>query len=178
MANLLTYTHLPLKFPNPVVNSAFPTSRNVVVLASAVTLPEKKTRRRRRQSKEDERGPTSGAEKGLRLVFMQELMERARSRDVAGVSEVIYDMIAAGLSPGPRSFHGLIVSHVLSGDDQGAVRQTSFVLIFFVFFIGQLFCGISPNFCMYVCMFVYVVTLSPCVLSPLDIVLGGLCSLA
>ncbi|KAM7532149.1 hypothetical protein LguiB_035559 [Lonicera macranthoides] len=122
MANLLTYRHLPLKFPNPVVNSAFPTSRNVVVLASAVTLPEKKTRRRRKQSKEDERGPTSGAEKGLRLVFMQELMERARSRDVAGVSEVIYDMIAAGLSPGPRSFHGLIVSHVLNGDDQGAMH--------------------------------------------------------
>lgn len=48
-------------------------------------------------------------------------MERARAGDVAGVSEVIYDMIAAGLNPGPRSFHGLIVSQTLSGDDEGAV---------------------------------------------------------
>lgn len=49
-------------------------------------------------------------------------MERARSRDVAGVSEIIYDMIAAGLSPGPRSFHGLVVSHVLNRDDEGAMQ--------------------------------------------------------
>lgn len=49
-------------------------------------------------------------------------MGRVRSRDIAGVSEVMYDMIAAGLSPGPRSFHGLIVSHVLNGDDQGAMH--------------------------------------------------------
>ena len=53
---------------------------------------------------------------------MEELMERARSADTAGVSEVLYDMVAAGLSPGPRSFHGLIVSHVLKGDHEGAVR--------------------------------------------------------
>ncbi|OUZ99179.1 Pentatricopeptide repeat [Macleaya cordata] len=52
---------------------------------------------------------------------MEELMERARNRDVSGVSEVIYDMIAAGLKPGPRSFHGLIVSHTLTGDDEGAM---------------------------------------------------------
>lgn len=48
-------------------------------------------------------------------------MERARSRDVAGVSEVIYDMIAAGINPGPRSFHGLVISHTLNGDHEGAV---------------------------------------------------------
>lgn len=63
----------------------------------------------------------SSAEKGLRLVFMDELMERARNSDATGVSEVIYDMVAAGIRPGPRSFHGLVVSHVLAGDDQGAV---------------------------------------------------------
>lgn len=50
-------------------------------------------------------------------------MELARRRDVAGVSEVIYDMVAAGLSPGPRSFHGLVVSHVLNGDDEGAMQS-------------------------------------------------------
>lgn len=49
-------------------------------------------------------------------------MGRVRNRDVAGVSDVLYDMIAAGISPGPRSFHGLVVSHVLNGDERGAVR--------------------------------------------------------
>lgn len=123
MANLLTYAHLPIKF----TTSVFPTprNRNAVVLSSAVSMPERKTRRRKKrqqppQQKEEE--SASAAEKGLRLVFMEELMGRVRSRDIAGVSEVMYDMIAAGLSPGPRSFHGLIVSHVLNGDDQGAVR--------------------------------------------------------
>lgn len=48
-------------------------------------------------------------------------MERARNRDVGGVSEVIYDMIAAGINPGPRSFHGLVISHTLNGDHEGAV---------------------------------------------------------
>jgi hypothetical protein len=54
---------------------------------------------------------------------MDELMERARNRDTSGVSEVIYDMIAAGLSPGPRSFHGLVVAHALNGDEQGAMHS-------------------------------------------------------
>lgn len=48
-------------------------------------------------------------------------MERARNGNVSGVSDVIYDMIAAGLTPGPRSFHGLVVSHVLNRDEEGAV---------------------------------------------------------
>lgn len=49
-------------------------------------------------------------------------MDRARNRDPLGVSDVIYDMLAAGLNPGPRSFHGLVVSHALNGDTEGAVR--------------------------------------------------------
>lgn len=48
-------------------------------------------------------------------------MDHARNRDSAAVSRVIYDMIAAGLTPGPRSFHGLVVSHALNGDEQAAV---------------------------------------------------------
>ncbi|KAI6685083.1 hypothetical protein NL676_030996 [Syzygium grande] len=32
-------------------------------------------------------------------------------------------MVAAGLSPGPRSFHGLVVSHVLNGDAEGAMHS-------------------------------------------------------
>ncbi|CAK9158129.1 unnamed protein product, partial [Ilex paraguariensis] len=101
-------------------------SRNFVVLASAVYSPERKTRRKKKQQQQKEDDITavvSSTEKGLRLVFMEELMVRARNRDVAGVSEIIYDMIAAGLSPGPRSFHGLIVSYVLNGDGQGAVSS-------------------------------------------------------
>ena len=56
-------------------------------------------------------------------------MERARSRDVSGVSEVIYDMIAAGISPGPRSFHALVVSNTLNGDHEGAVSVCLFVAV-------------------------------------------------
>lgn len=49
-------------------------------------------------------------------------MGRARNGDPAGVSEIIYDMIAAGIGPGPRSFHGLVVSHALTGDLEGAMH--------------------------------------------------------
>ena len=57
-------------------------------------------------------------------------MERARNADVSGVSDVIYDMIAAGLSPGPRSFHGLIVSNVLNRDEEGAVITLLLIFIY------------------------------------------------
>ncbi|CAK7341253.1 unnamed protein product [Dovyalis caffra] len=66
---------------------------------------------------------TSAEEKNLRFAFMEELTHRARNRDSNGVSDVIYDMIAAGLSPGPRSFHGLIVAHALNGDHEGAMQS-------------------------------------------------------
>lgn len=100
---------------------------------AAVSSPARRTsrsrsRRRQKPGKDDDgdaaaamMAAVSSAEKGLRLVFMEELMERARNRDVDGVSQVIYDMTAAGLTPGPRSFHGLVVSNVLVGDDDGAV---------------------------------------------------------
>jgi hypothetical protein len=52
---------------------------------------------------------------------MEELMENARNRDSLAVSGVIYDMIAAGLTPGPRSFHALIVSYALNSDHEAAV---------------------------------------------------------
>ncbi|XP_059628579.1 uncharacterized protein LOC132271271 [Cornus florida] len=127
MANLLVYSHLPLKFTYSSVNFASRSSRNGVLVAAGVSAPEGKTRRRRKKqpqpNKDDSAMATvSSAEKGLRLVFMEELMHRARNRDVAGVSEVVYDMIAAGLSPGPRSFHGLIVTHVLTRDAEGAMH--------------------------------------------------------
>ncbi|KAE8009899.1 hypothetical protein FH972_006305 [Carpinus fangiana] len=121
--HFLTQTALPFKplhlsLPRPVV---------VVVRSSAVSAPAKrtKTRRRKQQSKDDESlSPVlSAAEKSLRFTFMEELMERARKRDSVGVSHVIYDMVAAGLTPGPRSFHGLIVSHALNADLQGAMQS-------------------------------------------------------
>nr|CAD1844151.1 unnamed protein product [Ananas comosus var. bracteatus] len=101
----------------------------------AVSTPERKGRRKKQSSKDDESSSSSSssfsssssatvstAEKGLRFTFMEELVERARKRDSAGVTDVIYDMVAAGLSPGPRSFHGLIVSQTLSGDEEGAMQ--------------------------------------------------------
>lgn len=64
-------------------------------------------------------------------------MDRARSRDAAGVADVIYDMVAAGLSPGPRSFHGLIVSHTLNGDVEGAVVSRLIFLSGILYFVDS-----------------------------------------
>ncbi|XP_010674224.1 uncharacterized protein LOC104890433 isoform X2 [Beta vulgaris subsp. vulgaris] len=91
------------------------------IVVSAISSPERKSRRRR-QPKEDTSTASSAAEKGLRLAFMEELMIRARNRDTIGVSDVIYDMIVAGLNPGPRSYHGLVVAHVLNSDEEGAAN--------------------------------------------------------
>ncbi|XP_050223594.1 uncharacterized protein LOC126673481 [Mercurialis annua] len=65
----------------------------------------------------------TAVEKTLRFNFMEELMERARNGDAVGVSDVIYDMVAAGLTAGPRSFHGLIVAYSLNGDTEGAMQS-------------------------------------------------------
>ncbi|KAK1260397.1 hypothetical protein QJS04_geneDACA002266 [Acorus gramineus] len=113
-----------------------PRPRSLFVL-SAIT--EKRSSRKKRRPKDDyTSSPTSppqstplqpsfaastAAERGLRLAFMEELMNRARARDAEGASDVLYDMIAAGVVPGPRSFHGLVVSHSLSGDEEGAMQS-------------------------------------------------------
>ncbi|EXB93125.1 Pentatricopeptide repeat-containing protein [Morus notabilis] len=119
MSTLLLSTHA---FTSRLTNLPFlskPQNHAVLVVRAATLAPEKRTRRKRRQTKDDD----SAAEKGLRFTFMEELMERARNRDAAGVSDVIYDMVAAGLTPGPRSFHGLIVAHALSGDAEAAMQS-------------------------------------------------------
>lgn len=118
-----------MHFPLNLNKSSRP--RYTVVFASGSSTTQRRTRKKRQQQSrtgEDEMGSlsslvseASSAEKLLRLVFMEELMERARDADVSAVSDVIYDMIAAGITPGPRSFHGLIVSHVLNRDEEGAV---------------------------------------------------------
>ncbi|PHT32167.1 hypothetical protein CQW23_28504 [Capsicum baccatum] len=121
--------HLPFnsKFNLPIpYTSSISGSVGGCVKASA-SLQPRKIRRKKQQQHQlktvDDDGPmASGTEKALRLVFMEELMERARNADSTGVSQVIYDMIAAGLSPGPRSFHGLVVSHVLHRDNDGAMH--------------------------------------------------------
>ncbi|XP_075084308.1 uncharacterized protein LOC107814558 [Nicotiana tabacum] len=98
------------------------------IKASVSSQPRKTRRRKQTQQQqqlktaEDDGSMASGTEKVLRLVFMEELMKRARNADSKGVSQVIYDMIAAGLSPGPRSFHGFVVSHVLNRDNDGAMH--------------------------------------------------------
>ncbi|KAL2325295.1 hypothetical protein Fmac_024353 [Flemingia macrophylla] len=94
-------------------------SPRTVTIRAAVSSPDKRSRKKKPPAKDDE----AALENGLRFSFMEELMDRARSRDSNGVSEVIYDMIAAGLSPGPRSFHGLVVSHALNGDEEAAMES-------------------------------------------------------
>ncbi|KAG8380390.1 hypothetical protein BUALT_Bualt06G0010400 [Buddleja alternifolia] len=130
---LLTYAPFSLSL------TSTPAPRNVVASAAfaSISTPQRKPRRKKQQNKQkdlkssDDNGYSgnadgnftpSSAEKLLRLVFMEELMERARNGSVSGVSDVIYDMIAAGLTPGPRSFHGLVVSHVLNRDEEGAMH--------------------------------------------------------
>lgn len=131
MAALLAYT--PFSFP------LTSTRRPRILLSktfASISTPRRKSRRRKNQNQQhdlksgdgnsnynnESNFTPSSAEKLLRLVFMEELMGRAREGNALGVSEVIYDMIAAGLNPGPRSFHGLVVSHVLNRDEEGAVR--------------------------------------------------------
>ncbi|KAG4908484.1 hypothetical protein AAZX31_20G207300 [Glycine max] len=109
-----TYTYGYARFPFKLN----PFSPRTVTVRAAVSSPDKRGRKKK-QAKDDD----SAVENGLRFSFMEELMDRARNRDSNGVSEVMYDMIAAGLSPGPRSFHGLVVSHALNGDEEAAMES-------------------------------------------------------
>ncbi|KAL9289798.1 hypothetical protein ACSQ67_024431 [Phaseolus vulgaris] len=108
------YTHSYASFPFKL-NRFCP---RTVTVRAAVSVPEKRGRKKK-QAKDDQ----SAVENGLRFSFMEELMDRARLRDSNGVSEVIYDMIAAGISPGPRSFHGLVVSNALNGHEEAAMES-------------------------------------------------------
>ncbi|XP_015882069.1 uncharacterized protein LOC107417923 [Ziziphus jujuba] len=122
MGSLLLSTHTftsrlhSLPFPSPSLHND---NAVLVVRAAAAVSAPSRTRRKRRQPPKVDDSP----EKGLRFTFMEELMSRARNCDAVGVSDVIYDMIAAGLSPGPRSFHGLIVAHALNGDSEAAMQS-------------------------------------------------------
>ncbi|XP_044500459.1 uncharacterized protein LOC123221652 [Mangifera indica] len=122
------FLHSPVPFKTSVLFKCHNQNKGVLVRAATSTPPQKKTRGRRKQKSGDDSSSSSNhdvsaAEQGLRLIFMEELMQHARNRDAQKVNDVIYDMIAAGLSPGPRSFHGLVVAHVLNGDDQGAMQS-------------------------------------------------------
>ncbi|KAH7276525.1 hypothetical protein KP509_39G010500 [Ceratopteris richardii] len=64
----------------------------------------------------------SCAENDLRFMFLESLMIKAREGDPFGAEEVFSDMLAVGLNPGPRSFHGLVVSYSRSGDAEGALH--------------------------------------------------------
>ncbi|KAJ0079046.1 hypothetical protein Patl1_23070 [Pistacia atlantica] len=123
------FLHSPLPFKPSALLKSHNKNGSVLVRAATSAPPQKKTRRRRQQKRGDDSSSSSNyvavsaAEQGLRFIFMEELMQHARNRDMEKVNNVIYDMIAAGLSPGPRSFHGLVVVHVLNGDDQGAMQS-------------------------------------------------------
>lgn len=132
------FLHTPLPFKAPILSKS---RTGVVPIRYAMSAPEKKTRRKKQQQRQQKHDDSllstngsfvSAAEQGLRLIFMEELMQHARNRDSAGVNDVIYDMIAAGLNPGPRSFHGLVVAHALNGDHEGAVRIHKFSLFTYV----------------------------------------------
>ncbi|KAK6156423.1 hypothetical protein DH2020_010671 [Rehmannia glutinosa] len=136
-SSLLTYTPLSLSLSLTSTSAPRNCVSSAAVPSASISTPQRKSRRKKQQNQQndlksfDDNGYSgsadgnftpSSAEKLLRLVFMEELMERARKGSVSGVSDVIYDMIAAGLTPGPRSFHGLVVSHVLNRDEEGAMH--------------------------------------------------------
>ncbi|KAG0452889.1 hypothetical protein HPP92_025553 [Vanilla planifolia] len=108
------FRFLPPKF----INGRRPTAVN-----SSAAVVGRKERRSARKTRDEDPSSTSKVEKALRFTFMEELMDRARCRDSHGVSQVISDMVSAGLNPGPRSFHGLVVSYALSGDVDGATQS-------------------------------------------------------
>lgn len=120
---LLSHAHL---LTLPYNHRSFSLNHGLLPIRSVLSAPDKRGRKKRQsrhqqqlQLKDDD---STSLENSLRFTFMEELMDRARNHDPLGVSDVIYDMVAAGLSPGPRSFHGLVVSHTLNGDTEGAVR--------------------------------------------------------
>lgn len=66
---------------------------------------------------------SSGQEEiGLRFMFLEAIMERARKSDVEGVEEALNGMALAGLDAGPRAYHGLVVAYTRARDSEGAVR--------------------------------------------------------
>lgn len=138
---LLSHAYL-LTLPHK--NHSFSLNHGVLPIRSVLSAPEKRGKKKR-QSRQQQFHPkdddSTALEKALRFTFMEELMDRARNRDPLGVSDVIYDMLAAGLNPGPRSFHGLVVSHALNGDTEGAVRTQKLSL--------------SLSLCAFVCKFVF-----------------------
>jgi len=111
-----------------------------------VVAERRRTRRRRAPEGGGAGGDRSAAagavEKGLRLAFLEQLAERARAADAAGVADTIYDMVAAGLSPGPRSFHGLVAAHVLAGDAEGAVSGLPLLTYWSTARVGKASCGV------------------------------------
>eukprot|EP00252_Welwitschia_mirabilis_P020013 TRINITY_DN479_c0_g1_i1.p1 TRINITY_DN479_c0_g1~~TRINITY_DN479_c0_g1_i1.p1 ORF type:complete len:885 (+),score=198.68 TRINITY_DN479_c0_g1_i1:192-2846(+) len=64
-----------------------------------------------------------GIEGNLRSKIMEDLMKCAVEGDYRGAIDCFHDLTAAGLMPGPRSFHGLVVAHTLAFDVQGAVQS-------------------------------------------------------
>ncbi|KAJ0967378.1 hypothetical protein J5N97_024295 [Dioscorea zingiberensis] len=111
------------KFPSSTPPSSPRPLRRVLTVRAVSTAGRKS--RKKKQSRDEESpsslSPSTSAavsamEKGLRFTFMEELMERARNRDSAGVSSVIYDMIAAGLTPGPRGMEILAAMEKLKFD--------------------------------------------------------------
>ncbi|KAG0565121.1 hypothetical protein KC19_8G166500 [Ceratodon purpureus] len=66
---------------------------------------------------------SSGQEEvGLRFMFLEAIMERARKADVEGVEEALSGMALAGLDAGPRAYHGLVVAYTRAGDSEGALQ--------------------------------------------------------
>ncbi|XP_031503067.1 uncharacterized protein LOC116266113 [Nymphaea colorata] len=113
-------------FSHPKTNSyrsLFPPTTIVRATAAAETSTKRKGRKKKDAAAKEDSVSAAADERRLRFVFMEELMQRAREGDTAGTNAIIYDMIAAGLSPGPHSFHGLVVAQVLSGDEYGAMQS-------------------------------------------------------
>ncbi|XP_057835918.2 uncharacterized protein LOC131046250 isoform X2 [Cryptomeria japonica] len=90
--------------------------------ATTINEPDNGVARANAVFKRQKPGFTSNFEAKFRFNLMEELMQCARRGDVKGATDVMNDMISAGLTPGPHSFHGLIVAHVFAADEYGVVQ--------------------------------------------------------
>ena len=55
------------------------------------------------------------------LVWSRRLYDAAKAGQCGEAAEVLAEMAAAGLQPGPRAYHALVIAYVKAGDAIGAL---------------------------------------------------------
>eukprot|EP00899_Mesostigma_viride_P024182 jgi/Mesvir1/4949/Mv04571-RA.1 len=80
---------------------------------------EEPSRKRFNQGREMQRQYEGSKEE--RRPFLERIVERAKAGDPAGAENALVQMSNAGLRPGPRAYHGVVVAYVRARDPDGAL---------------------------------------------------------